>query len=45
MKYLKKFQTNDDYQAFKEGDNWVTLMCQKLKMITQYFMNQLNLPF
>lgn len=24
MKYLKKFQTNTDYQAFKDGDNWVT---------------------
>ena len=24
MQYLKKFQTNDDYQAFKEGDDWVT---------------------
>lgn len=24
MKYLKKFQTNADYQAFKNGDDWVT---------------------
>ena len=23
MKYLKKFQTNADYQAFKNGDDWV----------------------
>lgn len=23
MKYLKKFQTNADYQTFKGGDNWV----------------------
>lgn len=24
MKYLKKFQTNADYQAFKVSSNWVT---------------------
>lgn len=24
MKYLKKFQTNTDYQAFKSGNDWAT---------------------
>ena len=24
MKYLKKFQTNADYQAFKGTDDWIT---------------------
>jgi cell division protein YceG involved in septum cleavage len=24
MKYIKKFQTDTDYQAFKVGDDWIT---------------------
>lgn len=45
MKYLKKFKTNTDYQAFKVSDNWATPNVSVTEENTEIYYNPIGLSF
>jgi hypothetical protein len=45
MKYLKKFQTNTDYQTFKESSDWVTPNLSAIEENNSLFYNKTAIIF